>query len=90
VTRFGELAHWVIVNILLVDFRNLTEVAQILSYFFPRYKLRINFDKKWFGQHFGRVFHKHIWPPSFGKWFSLRRNNCDLNIYVGDILGMSQ
>jgi hypothetical protein len=41
----------------------ITEVAQFLGYFFPRYQLCLNFDKKWFGLHFERLFYTLIWSP---------------------------
>jgi hypothetical protein len=32
-------------------------LLEILAYFFPRFKLYSNFDKKWAGPHFGRQTH---------------------------------
>jgi hypothetical protein len=40
-----------------------------LGYFFPRSKLRINFDEKRVRLHFGQLFHKLIWSPCLvGTW----------------------
>jgi hypothetical protein len=43
----------------------MTEVAQILGYFFPNVCMYvcINFDKTWVGLHIGRLFNKLIWSP---------------------------
>jgi hypothetical protein len=39
--------------------------------FFPRYQLRINFDKKLVLPHFWRLFQERIWSPCFGTWSRL-------------------
>jgi hypothetical protein len=42
----------------------ITELAQLFGgYFFPKYRLSINFDKKLIGLRFGRFFQKLIWSP---------------------------
>jgi hypothetical protein len=60
VTRLGEFSP--IGRLFsLASLLKITEVAQLL---FPHNQLRINFDKKLVGQHFGRLsFHKLIWSP---------------------------
>jgi hypothetical protein len=62
VTRLGEFLPFVRL-FSLGSFWEITEVAQIYGVLFPQVKLCINFDKKMFGLHFGRLFHKLIWSP---------------------------
>jgi hypothetical protein len=45
------------------SFQVITEIAHNFRLLFPKYRLCINFDKKWVGQHFERFFHKLIWSP---------------------------
>jgi hypothetical protein len=51
VTRLGEFSPigWLFY---FGNFLKITEVAQIFALDFPRYKLCIDFDKKWVGPHF--------------------------------------
>jgi hypothetical protein len=37
-------------------FRKLQRWPTFLCYSFPKYRLRIKFDRKWIGQHFGQFF----------------------------------
>jgi hypothetical protein len=61
VTFFGDCLRW-------TYFWKLQKYAeQIFGLYFQRYKLRIHFDKKWVGLHFGRVVPKLIWSPWFRK-----------------------
>jgi hypothetical protein len=46
---------------------------KFLVYFFPTYRLCINFDKKWVGLHFGRFFHELIWPPWSFYLFGIKK-----------------
>jgi hypothetical protein len=41
----------------------LAKVADFLGHFIKLFSLRFNFDKKWVGLHFGRIFHKLFWSP---------------------------
>jgi hypothetical protein len=56
--QIGRICVQVLGNCLSTLGKKITE-----GHFFQRKMLRINFDKKWFGQHFRRFFHKLIWPP---------------------------
>jgi hypothetical protein len=58
VTRLGEFSpkgrHFTLGGII-----KFSEVAQTFGLLFPKFRLCINFDKKWVG----RIFHKLIWSP---------------------------
>jgi hypothetical protein len=73
VTRLGQFLPigWLFT---LGSVLKLTKVAKFLGLLFPRYQLCINFDKKWVGLHFGRLFHKLIRSPWWGWiWFVTTR-----------------
>jgi hypothetical protein len=57
----------------LGSFWEITEVPQILWYFFQWYKLRINFDKKWVGLCFGQNSSGHPVQRPVQKMFELLR-----------------
>jgi hypothetical protein len=52
----GDCLFWVV-------FLKIAKNIQILGLYVPRLRLRIIFDKKYIGQHFGRFFRKPIWSP---------------------------
>jgi hypothetical protein len=51
-------------SLLWTFFFEITEVTKMFWLLFPKLMVRMNFDKKGVGQHFGRFFYKLIWPPS--------------------------
>jgi hypothetical protein len=72
VTRLGEFSPigWLF-NLFSV--LKIAEVVNIFGLRFQRFNLYINFGKKRVGRHFGRFFHKLIWPPCLqqrnGRWW---------------------
>jgi hypothetical protein len=55
--------------------------STFLCYFFPKYTLCINFDKKWIWLHFWQFFHKFIWSPC--SWTALINVMNALKCYKG-------
>jgi hypothetical protein len=77
VTRFGRIFDQVLQT--LGSFFNLQKSPTFSGYFFPRLGLRINFDEKWVGLHFGRLLHELVRSHCFSlswEWLkNLSRTN---------------
>jgi hypothetical protein len=69
VTRLAEFSNLGRFSLLSAAFWQISEVAKIFVYFFPRKKWHINFGKTWVWLRFWRFFHKLIrspWPSLTG------------------------